>query len=106
MYDSYLVGNNIRRLRVGKKLTIAQMAEDLQISESHLTQVELGTRNVSIQLLFAIINYLNTDANTVLAVDNRVLPIEYSLSQLPHERAKELKSIFHDMICLAGMLDQ
>ena len=56
MYDSYLVGNNIRRLRVGKKLTIAQMAEDLQISESHLTQVELGTRNVSIQLLLSLIH--------------------------------------------------
>ena len=35
MYNCYLVGKNIRRFRLNKKYTIQEMAELLNISESH-----------------------------------------------------------------------
>lgn len=105
MYNCYLVGKNIRRFRLNKKYTIQEMAELLNISESHLTQVELGTRNMSIKLLYEAAVLLGTDANSLLGLDATEYPIEDALSDFPLEKAKELKSVFIELIELANIVN-
>lgn len=105
MYNSYLVGKNVRRCRLGNKYTIDKLAELLNISRSHLTQIELGTRNMSIKLLSDIAICLKTDANTLLGLDEKEFPIETALNDLPYEKAAELKMIFMEMIELANIID-
>lgn len=105
MYNCYLVGKNIRRFRLDKKYTIQKMAELLNVSESHLTQVELGIRNMSIKLLYETAVLLGTDANSLLGLDATEYPIEDALSDFPLEKAKELKSVFMELIELAKIVN-
>ncbi len=106
MYDSFVVGNNIRRIRLGKDMTINELAMKLNLSPSHVTQVELGTRNLSVKMLFALTEELEVDFNEILGVRPKESPIDGLLNSLSYKKAKELKEIFLEMINLAIILER
>ena len=71
-YQGWKVGQEIRKLRNKKKMTIEELSFKLGMSTSHINQLELGSRKMSIDLLYKIMSELDTDANTVLAVPDRL----------------------------------
>lgn len=67
-YQGWNAGAAIRELRIERNMTIEELSEAVDKSVSHITQLEEGNRKMSIDLLYALISVLETDANTVLAV--------------------------------------
>ena len=53
-FDAEACGARIRELRKGNKLTQEKLAEELNITDSHLRRIESGTRTGSIDLLIDI----------------------------------------------------
>ncbi len=102
-YQGWKVGQEIRKLRNKKKMTIEELSFKLGMSTSHINQLELGSRKMSIDLLYKIMSELDTDANTVLAVPDRLhegqgISIDAELEGLPPEKKKYLIGLFHQMI--------
>ncbi|GAA6410278.1 hypothetical protein K040078D81_43950 [Blautia hominis] len=60
MEDTYL-GENIRMLRKAKKLTRAELAERVGISESHMNKIEAGSRRPGINTYQKIMDELGAD---------------------------------------------
>ncbi|OYW45916.1 MAG: transcriptional regulator [Sphingomonadales bacterium 32-68-7] len=54
-----IVGQNVRRLRVERKLTQEQLAHDAEIDLTYLGGIERGRRNPSLSVLGRIAKALN-----------------------------------------------
>ena len=72
MSTTYEIGSNIRKIRKERGLTIVDLSMITNYCPSHITQVELGTRRMSIDFLLTIADALETDANTILNVKKEV----------------------------------
>ena len=68
-YNGWLIGDNLKEMRKEKKLKIDDMSEMTGLSVSHLRQVEAGTRRLSINTLFKLMNALGVDSNAILLVN-------------------------------------
>ena len=102
-YDSFMAGQAVRDLREAKGWTIEKLAEDVDKSESHIHQLELGSRKMSIELLFALMGAFGTDANTILGVPDKEcrtedISIDVMLERLPEKQREYLKRQFIHMI--------
>lgn len=102
-YDSVMAGQSVRDLREAKGWTIEKLAEEVDKSESHIHQLELGHRNMSLELLFALMGTFGTDANTILGVKDKEcsteeISIDAMLERLPKEQQEYLKRQFIRMI--------
>lgn len=67
-YDGLIVGNNIRQLRAKMGLSIAELSERVDKSVSHINMVELGHHKISLDMLYALMNAFNVDANSILDI--------------------------------------
>lgn len=100
-YDGLLVGQNIRDLRIKKGLSIGELSDDVGKSESHMKQVELGSRKISLDLLLSLMTVLETGANDILAYDKeetKRVSIDSQLKSLPEKQRNYLTNIFQSMI--------
>lgn len=102
-YDSFTAGQTVRVLREAKGWTIEKLAEEVDKSESHIHQLELGSRKMSIELLFAFMGAFDTDANTILGVQDKEcrtedISIDAMLGRLPEKQREYLKRQFTHMI--------
>lgn len=61
-----LVGRNIRRLRLERELSQADLADMAGINRAYLSTVENGKRNISIDNIVAIANALALDPRRLL----------------------------------------
>lgn len=61
------VGDNIRRIREGKDLTQAYVAQQAGISQAMLCQIERGTKNPSLQVGKEIADVLGCDIDSLIA---------------------------------------
>lgn len=66
--DLFRIGENIRHLREERKLTQLQVVDALGISYCHYARIEQGKRSMSIEMLFTLMNFFKTDANTILGI--------------------------------------
>lgn len=66
LMDSKIIGNNIRKLRKKEQLTQAQLAEAIDKSTIHVSHMENGLTNISIDCLLALCAALKTTPNTIL----------------------------------------
>lgn len=101
VYDGLLVGQNIRNLRIKKGLSIGELSDDVGKSESHMKQVELGSRKISLDLLLSLMTVLETGANDILAYDKeeiKRISIDSQLKSLPEKQRNYLTNIFQSMI--------
>ena len=101
VYDGLLVGQNIRDLRIKKGLSIGELSDDVGKSESHMKQVELGSRKISLDLLLSLMTVLETGANDILAYDKeetKRVSIDSQLKSLPEKQRNYLTNIFQSMI--------
>ncbi|MFI3172496.1 MAG: helix-turn-helix transcriptional regulator [Eubacteriales bacterium] len=102
-YNGLVVGQAIRDLRINKKLTIEELSYRANVSASHMNQIELGSRKMSMALLFEIMDVLETDANTILAIEHRATgsesySIEKELATLSEKEQIYLEGVFGYMI--------
>ena len=65
-FDTEACGARIRELRKGNKLTQERLAEELNITDSHLRRIESGTRTGSIDLLIDIAAYFEVSMDYLL----------------------------------------
>ena len=69
--DRYLkeVGDRIRQARTKKGLSQAQLAEIIDKTPPYVSNIEMGKQNMSIIVLYKIVNALDISADWVLAND-------------------------------------
>ena len=65
-FDTEACGARIRELCKGNKLTQEKLAEELNITDSHLRWIESGTRTGSIDLLIDIAAYFEVSMDYLL----------------------------------------
>lgn len=61
-----IVGANVRRLRVERKLTQEQLAHDVEIDLTYLGGIERGRRNPSVSVLGRLANSLAVHPRALL----------------------------------------
>lgn len=99
VYDGLTVGQNVRIMREQNHWTIEQLSEAVDKSASHIVQMELGSRKMSLDLLFSLMTVFNVDANSILGVsNNEELSIDNALNKLNEPQKQYLTKIFMDMI--------
>ncbi len=67
-YNGYENGPILRSIRKQKKLTVDEVCEITGISTSTLNQIEQGGRNLSMRMLFILMEVYEVDANTMLNI--------------------------------------
>ena len=101
-YDGLTVGDNIRNLRKGEGMTIEELGLSVDKSASHINQIELGSRKMSIDVLYQLMTVLHTDANTILGVQSKIDDDTYSVDQqlkmLSNDKREYLLDTFQYMI--------
>ena len=101
-YESFRIGNTIRFLREQKCLSREEMSYRLNRSVSHVVQVELGKRKISLDMLYGLMEVLGVDANAILLITEpkkeSTISIDAELAMLPVEDRKYLESVFQYMI--------
>lgn len=94
-YNGFKVGQEIRRLRNNKHLSILEMSGHINTSASNLNQIELGSRKMSIDMLYRLMDEL--DANTLLAVPTKA-DLHGGESIDANDKQRHLIAVFQQMI--------
>jgi transcriptional regulator with XRE-family HTH domain len=68
-----LVGNVLRRNRLGQRRTLAEVARDARVSMPYLSEVERGRKEVSSEVLAAVCDALGIELADLLAEVGRDL---------------------------------
>lgn len=101
-YESFRVGNTIRCLREQRCLSREEMSCQLNRSLSHVVQVELGKRKISMDMLYGLMDVLGVDANAILLIaepeKERLLSVDVELATLPEMKRDYLTDVFLYMI--------
>jgi len=63
-----VVGNNIRRLRIEKKMSIEVMAFESEMDYTQLSRIELGKINTSIYQIYKISKTLQVSMSAIVNV--------------------------------------
>ncbi len=61
-YDNMVIGDTIRELRRANNMIQMELAEKLDISFTHCSQLEQGRHKMSVDLLFRIMTLFQVDA--------------------------------------------
>lgn len=56
-FDKEALGQKIRNIRMQKNLLVHELAEKLNISPTHMSNIEHGRANTSIELILSIANF-------------------------------------------------
>lgn len=81
------LGHRIRQARMDQGLSQLELCEMMQISPSHMSDIEHGKTNLGIEIFIRLVNALKVSADWLLEVDT------------PHVSAvldKDLKDLFGD----------
>lgn len=98
-YEGVIVGQNIKELREQNHISVTQLAAILNVSSSHLYQVELGARKISIKLLFDLMDVMNTDANSILGTTAKNdISVDKELNKLDETNRSDLIKLFQVLI--------
>ena len=101
-YDSVMVGQELRNIRIENKLTIQQFSERINMSASHINQIELGSRAMTLNYMCTIMSEFKVDANRILGVEIKkkspYMTIDSKLENLPQKTKKDLIEVFELMI--------
>ena len=109
-YDGILIGQAVRNIRTERGLTIEELSDRVDKSVSHIHQLELGSRKMSVDLLLALVSVLDTDANRILRIEkteavcdkgqksSTEVSVDEELDKLPVLQREYLKKAFLNMI--------
>lgn len=100
-YDGLAVGQRIREMRLQAGYDLGEFSDELGRSESHMKQVELGSRKISLDLLLSLMEILHVDANHILGVDFKhedTGSIDARLKELPESQRQYFITVFMTML--------
>lgn len=98
-YNALNVGQAIRAIRQNKNMTVKQLSAAVGKCPEHISRIENGTRKISIDMLVDLMNALDADANSILAVPmDNLKSIDTELRKLPKVQQDYLSNLFMDMI--------
>lgn len=63
------IGENLRKIRMEKNVTQAELAEKAAVSQSMLCQIERGTKALSAALAVDIAKHLKCDLDELLGIE-------------------------------------
>lgn len=63
-----IIGNKLRELRRQRKLNQREVAFEINMSREHYSHIENGTRGISQDMMFVLMNFYKEDANTILCL--------------------------------------
>lgn len=78
----HLIGNNVRKYRIERKLTQRQLADLIDCDNSAIARIESGTRMMSVYTLRAIANALGVSCDALLFNDRAETHVSNMLSLL------------------------
>ena len=94
-YKGLEVGNTIKSLRIKKNVSVFELAYRAKISQSHVYQLEEGNNKMSIDLLYRLMDALDTDANTILGIkEKNENSVDERLKELNPKMKKTLTELF------------
>ena len=67
--DLEIIGSRIKAARRKRKLSQAELAEQLNISSVHMSKIELGKTNFGVDILMKITEVLQVSADELLRTD-------------------------------------
>ena len=96
-YKGLEVGNIIKSLRIKKNVSVFELAYRAKISQSHVYQLEEGSNKMSIDLLYRLMDALDTDANTILGIKEKdEVSVDERLKELSPKMKETLTELFED----------
>ena len=94
-YKGLEVGNTIKSLKIKKNVSLFELAYRAKISQSHVYQLEEGNNKMSIDLLYRLMDALDTDANTILGIKkNNENSVDERLKELSPKMKENLTELF------------
>lgn len=94
-YKGLEVGNIIKSLRIKKNVSVFELAYRAKISQSHVYQLEEGSNKMSIDLLYRLMDALDTDANTILGIKEKdEKSVDERLKELSPKMKETLTELF------------
>lgn len=94
-YKGLEVGNIIKSLRIKKNVSVFELAYRAKISQSHVYQLEEGSNKMSIDLLYRLMDALDTDANTILGIKEKdEESVDERLKELSPKMKETLTELF------------
>lgn len=98
--DGLVVGQRIRNLRIEAGYGLGEFSDELGKSESHIKQVELGSRKILLDLLISLMEVLYADANSILgeSSDHKDNSIDAKLQELPEPQRQYFTTMFLTML--------
>lgn len=96
-YKGLEVGNIIKSLRIKKNVSVSvfELAYRAKISQSHVYQLEEGSNKMSIDLLYRLMDALDTDANTILGIKEKdEVSVDERLKELSPKMKETLTELF------------
>nr|WP_317358536.1 helix-turn-helix transcriptional regulator [uncultured Tyzzerella sp.] len=103
MKDNY-IGKKIREYRKKANLTIEEFAEILNLSTTHIGNIERGVKIPTLHTFIKIINTLNISSDIILADylnsknEIKLKEIYYELESLTESEKDRVISLFYDII--------
>ena len=70
------IGDQLRALRMIKNLTVQQLADSINISQSYMSRFENNNAIPDIVMLYRILNALGTDLSTFFAPEFKDMPAD------------------------------
>lgn len=99
-YNGCENGPVLRTLRKNKNLTIDKVCELTGISASTLSQLEQGGRNLSMRILYILMEVYEVDANTMLSLEpvKNPVSIDAKLNKLSQKQREYFTNSFLFML--------
>lgn len=70
-FDPIIIGDSLRKLRENRKMTQMDVVHALEVSYCHYARIEEGVRGMSIKMIFKLMDFYETDANTILGLNEQ-----------------------------------
>lgn len=68
--DFELVGNHIRKFRIMNNLTQQELADEINISVGHLSNIERGTKKPGLEVIYKISRAVSCSIDEIIKDDN------------------------------------
>ncbi len=95
-YNYAPIGKRLKEMRKERKLTQEAVAEKLNVSCQHISDIERGLNGMSVPALMEFCKVLNVDADYILfgtATRNESNPINFVLSKMTPEQSVHAEEI-------------
>ena len=95
--NNWMIGDSIRKIREERGYTREEACGVIKLSESTISQIERGTRPVSMNALYALMEGYGVDANRILCIEpaEQEKRLVARLMKLPEDKREHWFVVFN-----------